>query len=188
MTKLQELKSHLRTGKLYKRSELEKWSKSIDRHLSELLSASDLVKVGPGMYYVPKKNAFGVEPPSDHALVKKFLNDTNFLISSYNLYNRLGIGSTQLYNNQIVYNHHRSEDIVLGNKKFSFRKKAAFPTTLTEEFVLVDFVNNLNKLAEDQPELLERLRQKMRSMNKVKLHQTADKYGTAQTRKILEVA
>lgn len=188
MTKSEELKKHLKKGQLYKRAELEKWSKSVDRHLSELISTSDLIKVGPGIYYVPKKNAFGIEPPSDHSLVQKFLNDDNFLITSYNLYNRLGLGTTQLYNNQVVYNHHRSEDIVLGNKKFSFRKKASFPTKLSEEFVFVDFVNNLKKLAEDQPDLLERLRQKAQNMNKPKLQQAADKYGTAQTRKILEVA
>jgi len=60
MQKLQELKSHLKSGRLYKRAELEKWSKSVDRHLSQLLSMEILSKVGPGLYYAPKKNAFGI--------------------------------------------------------------------------------------------------------------------------------
>ena len=38
MAKLVELKSRLKKGAIYKREELQKWSTSIDRHLSELTS------------------------------------------------------------------------------------------------------------------------------------------------------
>ena len=37
MTKLEELKMHLKRGKVYRRIELTKWSKSVDRHLEFLL-------------------------------------------------------------------------------------------------------------------------------------------------------
>jgi hypothetical protein len=187
MTKLQELKSHLKRGKLYKRVELEKWSKSVDRHLSELVSEGDLTKVGPGLYYSPKTNAFGIEPPTDQSLVEKYLENKDFLLTSYNLYNRLGLGTTQLYNTNIVYNHHRSDEVILGNKKFLFRKRASFPKKLTQEYLLVDLVNNLDQLAEDQPELLEKIRLKAKYLNKKVLEENANKYGSAKTRKILTV-
>lgn len=188
MTKLQELKSHLKRGKLYRRAELEKLSKSVDRHLSELVSEGDLTKVGPGLYYSPKKNAFGIEPPTDQSLVEKYLDKKDFLITSYNLYNRLGLGTTQLYNSNIVYNHHRSDEVILGNKKFLFRKKTSFPKKLTAEYLLVDLVNNLDQLAEDLPHLLEKIQLKVKHLDKKALEQNADKYGSAKTRKILAVA
>ena len=59
-------------------------------------------------------------------LIKKFLDNTNFLITSFNYFNALGLGTTQLYNKQIVYNHLRSGDIKLGNKLFTFKKKVCF--------------------------------------------------------------
>jgi hypothetical protein len=188
VTKLQELKSHLKKGRLYKRAELERWSKSVDRHLAELVSAGDLTKVGPGLYHSPKKNAFGDEPPTDQSLVEKFLDKKDFLIFSYNLYNRLELGTTQLYNSNIVYNHDRSDDVILGNKKFLFRKRTSFPKKLTIEFLLVDLVNNLNELAEDQPNLLENIQLKAKGLNKESLEQNAYKYGSARTRKLLAVA
>jgi hypothetical protein len=98
MPKLEELKSHLKKGVIYKRDELQKWSKSIDRHLSELIGEGTLKRVGPGLYHFPKKNAFGFEPPADEMLIKKFLDNTNFLITSLNYFNALGLGTTQLYN------------------------------------------------------------------------------------------
>jgi len=34
-TKLQELKKHLRPGKIYRRKDLAQWSSSVDRHLQQ---------------------------------------------------------------------------------------------------------------------------------------------------------
>jgi hypothetical protein len=36
MNKLQELKKHLKRGKVYRSADLSKWSKSVDRHLDQL--------------------------------------------------------------------------------------------------------------------------------------------------------
>jgi len=188
MSKLDELKSHLRKGNIYKRDELQKWSSSIDRHLSELTGDGVLKKVGPGLYHFPKKNAFGFEPPADELLIKKFLDNDNFLITSFNSYNALGVGTTQLYNKQIVYNHLRSGDIRLGNKLFTFKKKSAFPPKPTKEFLVVDLINNLDSLAEDQPKILEKVLEKATSLDKHSLRHAIEKYGTPKTRKLLATA
>jgi hypothetical protein len=185
MSKLDDLKSHLRKGNIYKREELQKWSSSIDRHLSDLTNEGMLKKVGPGLYHFPKKNAFGFEPPSDQLLIKKFLDNDNFLITSFNSFNALGLGTTQLYNKQIVYNHLRSGDIKLGNKLFSFRKKSAFPQKPTKEFLVVDLINNLDALAEDQPKILEKTLKKAMSLDQSSLEYAIEKYGTPKTRKLL---
>jgi len=188
MSKLDDLKSHLRKGNIYKRDELQKWSNSIDRHLSELTGNGILKKVGPGLYHFPKKNAFGFEPPADSSLIKKFLDNDNFLITSFNSFNGLGVGTTQLYNQQIVYNHLRSGDIKLGSKLFTFKKKSAFPKKTNEEFLLVDLINNLDYLAEDQPRILDKVLKKAMKLNKHSLDHAIEKYGTPRTRKLLATA
>ena len=185
MPKFEELKSHLKKGYIYKRDELQKWSKSIDRHLSELTGEGTLKKVGPGLYHFPKKNAFGFEPPADQKLIEKFLGNSKFLITSFNFFNALEFGTTQLYNTQIVYNHLRSGDIKLGNKLFTFRKRSAFPSKPTKEFLIVDLLNNLDSLAEDQPKVLETALKKARSLDKQSLGFAVEKYGTPKTRKLL---
>jgi len=188
MQKLQELKSHLKSGRLYKRAELEKWSKSVDRHLSQLLSMEILSKVGPGLYYAPKKNAFGIEPPNEEKLVQKYLDNSKFLITSFNIYNKLELGTTQLYNHKVVYNHLKSGDVKLGNKVFTFRKKSSFPTKQTAEFAVVDLVNNLDQLAEDQPKVLENVQKKVKELDPKAFSIAVEKYGTKKTRQLLATA
>lgn len=185
MSKLDDLKGRLKKGNIYKRDELQKWSSSIDRHLSELTGEGVLKKIGPGLYHFPKKNAFGFEPPADELLIRKFLDNDNFLITSFNAYNALGLGTTQLYNKQIVYNHLRSGDIRLGNKLFAFRKKSAFPKKASKEFLVVDLLNNLDALAEDQPKILEKTLKKASSMDQQSLIYALEKYGSPRTRKLL---
>jgi hypothetical protein len=98
-------------------------------------------------------------------LIKSFLKDDRFLLTSINAYNSLGVGTTQLYNQRTVYNHKRHGDFKLGNKNFSFRVKPHFPKKATPEFLLVDLVNNLDTLAEDQSELLKNISWKVHTMD-----------------------
>ena len=121
MAKLQELKKHLKRGGVYRRSDLSKWSKSVDRHLDELVNEGTLEKVSQGLYYYPELSSFGRTPPREEVLVKSFLNDDRLLWNSFNAYNALGVGTTQLYTKQTVYNHKRHGDFTLGNQTFYFR-------------------------------------------------------------------
>lgn len=97
----------------------------------------------------------------------------------------MGLGTTQLYNKQIVYNHLRSGDIKLGNKLFTFKKKSSFPTKPTKEFLVVDLINNLESLAEDQPKVLEKALETARGLDQQSLGDAAEKYGNPKTRKLL---
>jgi hypothetical protein len=56
-----------------------------------------------------------------------------------------------------VYNHKRHGLHKLGNREFDFRIKSHFPKKATEDFLLVDLVNNLDRLAEDQDGVLKRI-------------------------------
>lgn len=56
-------KNALALWQVYRRSDLEQWSTSVDRHLVKLLDEGRLQKLSGGLYYCPKVTDFGVEPP-----------------------------------------------------------------------------------------------------------------------------
>ena len=185
MNRLEELKRHLKRGEVYRRDDLAKWSKSVDRHLDALVEENTLQKLSQGLYYYPKLSAFGKTPPEEDVLIRSFLKDDRFLLTSPSSYNSLGVGTTQLYNERTVYNHKRHGEFKLGNRKFSFRMKPHFPSKVTKEFLLVDLVNNLETLAEDPTEVLKNIALKVRTMDTKKLKRYVSQYGTAKAKKIL---
>jgi len=180
--KTEEFKKHLKEGQTYRRAELAQWSNAVDRHLSVLLQEGFVQKLSPGLYYVPKKSVFGVVPPDDEALVRTFLKEDDFLLTSPNAYNSLGVGTTQLYNTRVVYNHKRHGEFELGGKRFFFHSKHRFPKKLTKEFLLVDLVNNLKNLAEDSDEILRKVMSKALSMDRNQLKQAVESYGSAKAK------
>jgi hypothetical protein len=186
MNKLLELKKHLKRGKVYRRADLSMWSTSVDRHLDELVKEGTLQKLSQGLYYFPNLSVFGETPPEEEVLVRSFLKDNRFLVTSLNAYNALGVGTTQLYNQKIVYNHKRHGDFNLGGKTFSFRVKPHFPNKVTQEFLLVDLLNNIDQLAEDSKEVVSKVQSKAKTMDTKKLKKTLQEYGSVKTKKILE--
>jgi len=186
MRKVENLKSHLRPGGLYRRSDLEKLTKSVDRELAELVSAQVLVKVRHGLYEYPKPSRFGLLPPSPDKLVKTFLKDDDFLLTSPNDFNSLGFGTTQLYNYQVVYNHKRHGRFELGGQVFEFCMKPHFPKKVTTEFLLVEFLNNLKHLAEDRASVLANVKAKMPEMCSKRLRSAVKKFSKTSTRKFFE--
>lgn len=183
MHALDQVKSHLQEGKVYRRADLEQWSNAVDRHLSQLQQAGVLMKLSGGLYYCPKMTVFGVAPADDETLVEAFLKDRRFLLTSPNLYNALGLGMTQLYNETVVYNHKRHGLFRLGGRTFRFVMKPHFPMKPMPEFLLVDVVNNLNQLAEDREQVLKQVQNKAHSMDKHALAKAVQEYGGARARK-----
>jgi hypothetical protein len=185
MPQLDELKKQLKRGKVYRRTDLAKWSKSVDRHLEALLEDGTLQKLSQGLYYFPKLTAYGLTPAKEEDVVRSFLKDDRFLLTSPNAYNSLGVGTTQLYNKRTVYNHKRHGEYKLGNRKFDFRIKPHFPKKITREFLLVDLVNNLETLAEDHNQILKNVSLKAATLNRRKLVAAVTEYGNAKAKKLL---
>lgn len=186
-SKLDDFKSNLRPGKTYRRADLALFSKSVDRHLQELVRNGVLKKLRAGVYYCPKHSAFGEVPADDHELIRTFLKDDRFLLTSLNAYNALGLGTTQLYNKMMVYNHKRHGEFRLGGRTYEFRVKHHFPRhKVSEEFLLVDLVNNLDELAEDHEELLKKVREKAKSMDLARLKKTVQEFANTTTKKFFE--
>jgi len=177
------LADHLRAGSVYRREDLSRLSSAVDRDLGKLVAAGRLRKLAQGLYHAPKPSRFGPLPPDDHQVVLAFLRgDKDFLLFSPSTYNTVGLGTTQLYNRTLVYNRKRHGIFKLGNREFDFRVKPRFPHQLTPEFLFVDLLNNLNELAEDHDNVLDRARGLWSSLQSPELHEAVELYGNAATR------
>lgn len=185
MNTLNRLKNQLAAGHVYRRAELAHWSTAVDRHLKVLLGEGTLKRMSQGLYYCPKQASFGEVPPSDAELVRAFLKTPDFLLTSYNDYNALGVGATQLYNHRLVYNHKRHGQFELGGKMFDFRLKHKFPKVVTKEFLLVDLLNHLNDLAEDKEAILRAVGRKYFSPPTAQIQAMVNEYAGERTKGML---
>jgi hypothetical protein len=98
------------------------------------------------------------------------------------------VGTTQLYDKTVVYNHKRHGPVSLGGRAFDFRVKPAFPRRLSKEFLLVDLVNNLDRLAESREEVLARVKERAASFSQPRLQRAARDYGKVRTKKFFSEA
>ena len=183
MTKFDQFKAKLRPGQTYRRADLAQWSTAVDRHLKEAQQAGALTKLAGGLYYAPKETAFGQAPPQDDTLVATFLKGGPFLLASPNAYNALGVGTTQLHNKTVVYNHKRHGKFALGGRTYDFRMKPAFPKKLTAEFLMVDLVNNLDQLGESAEDVLERVKARLAASDRARVKKAAQSYGSERAKK-----
>lgn len=182
-----KLMSNLEMGRVYRREALVPFTKAVDRDLKSLSKDGTLKKVAPGLYYYPKKSRFGELPPNDFELVNTFLKDDPFLLFSWNDYNSLQLGLSQLYNKIVVYNNKRHEEVLLGNKMFDFRRPhRGFPTELSKEFLLVDLLNNLFEFSDDPEEVKRHVKEKLASFDLDKLKLLSKLYGKIATKKFLK--
>ena len=184
MNALERFKKHLKPGQVYRRSDLEQWSNAVDRHLKQLVEEKALQKLSQGLYYYPMKASFGNVPPEDEKLVSAFLKSDDFLLTTPNLYNSLGVGTTQLYNKRTVYNHKRHGRFTLGGKVFDFHLKHKFSRELSEEFLLVDLLNNLNELAEDREFVLKNVKEKVLEKPETQMKRFFNAYAGERTKSL----
>lgn len=187
-SKATPLAQHLRAGKVYRREDLIPYSASVDRELQQLVAAGRLTKAAQGLYYAPRKSVFGDAPPAEAEMLKAFLKDKNFLSFNPSIYNSLRLGTTQLYNKTIVYNHKRHGKFRLSNREYDFRVKHRFPLSnqVNSEYLLVDMFNNLDELAEDENQVLAIARRKLVEFDVRKLQKALQDYGSAATRRLMK--
>jgi hypothetical protein len=179
--------SYMKPGRVYRREDLLPLSNNLDRDLAALVKEQKLTKLAAaaGLYFKPKRSRFGVLPPDDKTLLKKFLKKP-FLMFSWNDYNKLGLGLTQLYNKAVVYNSERHDDITLGGRTFSFKRpNNGFPLKLTREFLLIDLLNNAKYLTEDVKQLKTRVAKNLKKFNRSLLHKLSVRYGKVNTKKFI---
>ncbi|MFM2272898.1 MAG: hypothetical protein RL702_1963 [Pseudomonadota bacterium] len=185
MSALAELKRKLRPGQVYRRKDLARWSTAVDRHLRQLVMEGRLEKVANGLYMVPRQTRFGPAPAKPQKLVETFLGDDRFLMVSPNAYNGLGVGTTQLHNVPVVYNHKRHGRFKLDGREYDFRMRSTVPSRLTQEVLLVDLLHNLVRLPEDASGVLPKALERARGMDRKRLARAVRDFGSARAERLL---
>lgn len=185
-TNAKKLLDVFKSGRVYRRQEIVNITTSIDRDLKFLVNDGAIVKLAPGLYCKPKKSRFGTVPPEVKDAVRSFLKDDNFLLVPKNLYASLGLGLTQLYNTITVYNHKRFILRSLGTTCLDFRTVPAFPKKLNKEYLLVDLINNLRRVAEDADFVKSQVKNNLEKFDKNKIYTAAKKYGLVSTKKFFK--
>lgn len=182
---LAQLKRHLRPGQVYRRKDLARWSNAVDRHVRQLVEEGRLEKVSAGVYMAPRKTRFGVAPAKPEKLVETFLGDDQFLLVSPNAFNGLGVGTTQLQNEPVVYNRKRHGRFKLDGRMYDFRMRPAMPRRLSKEILLVDLLHNIDKLPEDKTAILPRALARAGEMDRKRLTRAVKAYGSARAERLL---
>lgn len=185
MSALTELKRHLRPGQVYRRKDLTRWSNAVDRHVQCLMKEGRLEKVSPGVYMTPRKTRFGKAPAKPEKLLETFLGDDRFLVVSPSAYNSLGVGTTQLYNEPVVYNRKRHGRFALGGRVYDFRLRPSVPKSLSKEVLLVDLLHNLDRLPEDKAKVLPLALLKAGEMDRSRLSKALKEFGSARAERLL---
>jgi len=178
MRALEQFRKHLKCGRYYRRGDLVRYSSSVDRHLAALVKEGFLTKVSNGMYSRPVITEFGKTLPKEHKLLETFLKDDHFVVYSMSMFNSLGLGTTQLYSKRIVFNRKRLGIFKLGGHTYHFFRWREAPKKLTREFLVVEFLNKLEMLAEDHNAALKKLKEKLKSFKANTLKKYVKKYGT----------
>lgn len=185
MKNAEKLLKKMQPGKVYRRKNLQGLTTALDRDLKTLVQSAGIKKVGPGLYYRPRTNVFGVAPPSDVDLVRAFLKSEDFLLTSYNHFTQLGLGLTQVYNIPVVYNHKRTGQYRLGGKQFHFRVVPSYPKRLTREFLVVDLLNNHKRLPDNTDVVLQNLKSRLSEFDRKKMKRNLERYGNPATKELL---
>lgn len=187
ITSYSNLASRLEAGHVYRRDSLLTFSKALDRDLASLTKNGILEKIGAGLYYKPEASRWGMLPPKEHEIVREFLRDDQFLIYSWNQYNQLGLGLTQIYNNLIVYNYKRHGKFELGKINFDFKRPSrGFPEEISKEFLLIDLVNNLDQLTEDTSVLKSKIKENFSKFDQEQIRTIVKKYGKIATQRLFK--
>lgn len=176
-------------GRVYRTGDLRKWTQNPTRMAKRLVQQGELSQLAQGLYAAPRRTRFGDAPPTTEAILDAFLDHTRFVCTGPERWNMLGLGSTALFPKQLVYNTKRSGEFEIGGRSFVLRR-VKYPARVTEEWYVVDLIENRDTVGLDTGELMDRLQGALRSrrFDADRLRRTAEEYGTHVTRRIVDEA
>lgn len=142
-----------------------------------------------GLFVHPKRSQFGTVPPRDQDLLSAFLDDTPFVFTGPDRWNALGLGTTAVFAEPLVYNHKRSGRFVLGGRAFQLRR-VAFPTSPTPEWYVVDLLEHADQAGAAQSDVVNALTRalKLGRFDRDGLQRNTARYGTRATRELVDSA
>lgn len=180
-------KPRLATGRVYRTKDLARWGENPSRLAKRLTRDRKLVQLRQGLFYRPRQSRFGVVPPDDRELMRAFLEGGPFLFTGPGRWNALGLGSTAVFADQLVYNTKRSGVFRFGNRRFVLRR-VRFPRDPTPEWFAVDLIENRGMAGVGLDELEKGLRRAVASgrLGAAELRRAAERYGTRRTESLVD--
>ena len=172
----------LTPGRVYRTKDLHRWGANASRLAGRLVREGGLVRLGHGVFHCPKQSRFGPVPPGDPELMRGFLEDSPFLFTGSDRWNALGLGTTAVFAEQLVYNKKRSGRFRFGNRTYRLRR-VRFPRNPAPEWFVVDLLENRD-MAGVSLDSLERALARAIGTGRWrpdKLRETAATYGTRRT-------
>lgn len=176
----------MKPGQVYRRAELAQFSKAVDRDLKALVKKGLVRRPAAGLYYRPRKSRWGDVPAGIHELARAFLKTDDFLVTSLNVFNSLGVGLTQMVNATMVYNRKRVGKFLLDGMVYEFKRPGNYPAKATEEYLYVDLLNNFEDLPERPDNFEVLLKKRLKNFSRKKLDKHAQSYGKMKTQKMLQ--
>lgn len=186
MNALEKMRRKLKPRTTYRRKDFINISSNVDRHLKQLVSQKDLVKIRNGLYMCPENTPFGKALPEENQLLKTFLKDDRFVVYDFSVFNSLGLSLTQLHNKRIVFNRKRHGEFSFNGRCYNFYRWREAPKKLSKEFLYVEFLNYFDKLVEDNVKNTNLLKKQFKKLNQGKLQKAVNSYGKESTKKKLQ--
>jgi hypothetical protein len=178
--RLENFAKGLKSGRVYRASELEAYSSSLGRDLKLLVHTKKLSSLGMGLYVKPEILGDLELSPDSKEVVSKFLGSNRFLMRNMSDFNSFGLGLTQMSKDTFVYNSKRTGKIKLGNREYHFVNRK-FPKDHHDEFLLVDLFNNLYAIGENKEKLRRNIqdawKRRVWPLNYDKVYDFSQRYG-----------
>ncbi len=176
----------LEPGRVYRTKNLQRWGRNPTRLAARLVREGKLVRLGHGLFSCPRQTRWGDDPPTDEQVLRAFLGSREFVFTGPYYWNALGLGTTQLFAQGLVYNRKRSGVFRFGNQSFRLRR-IPFPRPVTAEWLAVDLLRNATSAGEDAAELSSRLPAAvaMGRLDRRRLLDTVRRFGTPRTRALV---
>jgi hypothetical protein len=179
----------LKPGRVYRTQELLRWGRNATRLARRLERMKLLLSLGHGLYFRPEQSRFGPVPPTDEEVLRGFLKGAPFLLSGSSRWNALGLGSSAVAAEQLVYNTKRTGTFRFGNRAYRFRR-VRFPRSPAPEWFAVDLLQNHELAGVGLGQLREGLERALRAgrLRAQQLRESAARYGTRRTRSLIDDA
>ncbi|HYN40775.1 MAG TPA: hypothetical protein VE129_03285 [Thermoanaerobaculia bacterium] len=142
----------LESDRVYRTRDFAAWQKNPPRFVKRLERLGLLRRLSHGLYVHPRMSRFGLVPPGDDALMRRFLDDTPFVFTGSEAWNALGLGTTAVLSAPRVYNTKRSGRFVLGGRPFDLYR-IAFPEHPPREWFVVDLFSHSDMVGASQDDL-----------------------------------
>lgn len=174
-------------GRVYRTRDLARWTRNPTRLAVRLVEHGALRRLGHGLYMRPRPSRFGAVPPRDEDLLRAFLRDTPFVVTGPPAWNALGLGSTALHADTLVYNTKRSGTFQLGGRTFRLRR-VAFPENPPAEWFVVDLLQHAGEAAVSRQAVVEAVERSLDAGNldANRLRAVAERYAHKSVRTLLD--